>query len=402
MKTFRQRDKEKKILFTNPKKNSVAILYSDDYWIRRLILKNIPATTFGLYPGETTIYLTWELFLRTLSRLLRSKVEVAITPWSIKKLARCVYDNYILACLDQAEAKVVLTFIDNGTIFQRLSVLDKARSYFAIQNGARTLACVRDSLVGYSCPSISMTNLFCFGRREIRLFKSHKHKIKKFYPFGSLIGSYYKFTNGKKQCRLKKYDLCLISQWSPIFFIEKKGEGFAREAGIRTRDGVLGLTDLLARLLKETGLRILICPRGDDYEEIKYYTQKIKQPIYFSQHDRPSFATYRAVEKSKVAIGLNSTVLSEVFAWGQKVLWCNPTSDPHFEMKCAGLCYFEGNNYLAFKRKILNILKMDLSMYKQLTAKRAAYINNFDPREPSHLKIRHMVGQALNNRIGHE
>lgn len=384
--------------FINPKRNKVAILYADDFWIKKLVLKDLPSTTIGIYPQNYKIYVTPRLIARTLLRLWFIEWPGILNRRAIKNLFRQIYSQYILACLDQIQAKVVLTAIDNSGFFHNLSRMDKRRTYFAIQNGARTLACVRDSLPAPPHPlsTISMTNFFCFGRRDIDLFNAHGHKIDAYFPVGSLMGGYYKSV-ASIPIREQKFDLCLISQWHEHFFDEIVGNDFPQAAARRTRAGIEGLNNFLRRLLSETNLSMLICPRKDDAAERQYYENIFGDRATIINPNRINFSTYRAIEQCKLAIALNSTTLSEVFAWGQKVLWCNVPGDEHYEMPEAGLSYFQGEDYNAFKKQVMELLEMPQNDYKELTSEKARYINNHDPLNPPHEIIRSAVIKALSN-----
>lgn len=381
--------------FSDPERNDVAILHADDFWIRKLVLRDMPATTLGLYPQDYTIYVTPGLVARTLARLRFVDWGGLVKGTAAKGLFRQVYDQYILACLDRMRARVVLTFIDNSGFFQRLSRLDRHRTYFAIQNGARTLACVRDSL---SPPAsvISMTHFFCFGERDVALFGAHGHRIDNYQPVGSLVGGYYRSAVSTGTAR-REFDLCLVSQWHAHFFGEIEGDGFAQQAARRTRAGMEGLNAFLRRLLDETGLTLLVCPRKDDPDELRYYEEAFGGRAAFVKPDRRDFSTYRAIERCGLTIALNSTTLSEVFAWGQKVLWCNVPDDEHYEMPEAGISYFHGGDYQAFKQRVLELLEMPQERYAKLTAERARHINSFDPAYPPHEKIRATLIEALSH-----
>lgn len=384
--------------FANPEKNKVAILYADDFWIKKLVLKDLPSTTLGIYPQNYKIYVTPELIARTLLRLRFIVWPDTSNGAPIKHLFRQVYSQYILACLDQIQANVVLTVIDNSGFFHNLSRMDKRRTYFAIQNGARTLACVRDSLPAPPHPlsTISMTNFFCFGKRDIDLFNAHGHKIDSYFPVGSLLGGYYKsmVSAGSKE---QRYDICLISQWHGHFFVEITGNDFPQSAARRTGAGIEGLNNFLLRLLSETNLSMLICPRKDDAAERQYYESIFGNRATIINPDRANFSTYRTIEQCKLTVALNSTTLSEIFAWGQKVLWCNVPDDEHFEMPEAGHSYFHGDDYNAFKERVLELLEMPQDDYKKLTGERARYINNYDSLNPPHEIIRSAVIKALSN-----
>lgn len=381
-----------RLRFSDPARNDVAILHADDFWIRKLVLRDMPATTLGLYPQDYAIYVTPGLLARTVARWRFVDWGGLMKGTANRGLFRQLYEQYILACLDRMGAKVVLTFIDNSGFFQHLSRQDRQRIYFAIQNGARTLACVRDFLPAPPHPAsvISMTNFFCFGERDIALFGSYGHRIDNCHPVGSLVGGYYKSVVSTG-AETYGFDLCLVSQWHAHFFEEIVGDGFPQQAARRTRAGMEGLNIFLRRLLDETGLTLLICPRKDDTAERRYYEDVFGDRVSFVKPERSNFSTYRAIEGCRLTIALNSTVLSEVFAWGRKVLWCNVPDDEHFEMPEAGISYFHGSDYRAFKQRVLELLEMPQDRYKELAAKPARHINSFDPANPPHEIIRSII-----------
>lgn len=384
------------ITFANPKRNKVAILYANDFWIKELILKDLPSTTLSIYPESFRLHVTPQLIFRLLLRLRLISWLGPFKGMTTGNMARQIYEQYTLACLDQIQAKVVLTMIDNSGFFHNLSRMDKRRTYFAIQNGARTLACVRDSLPATPHPSstISMTNFFCFGQRDIDLFNAHGHKIDTYFPVGSLVGGYYK-SMVSTPIRERKFDLCLISQWHGHFFGEIIGDDFPKSEARRVRAGIVGLNDFLLKLLSETKLTVLICLRSDDAAECQYYGGLFGNKATIIKSDRKNFSTYRAIEQCRLTIALNSTTLSEVFAWGQKVLWCNVPNDEHYEMPEAGISYFQGNDYSDFKKRVLKHLEISQNDYENLTSKRSHYINNYNPDHPTHELIRSAVTNAL-------
>ena len=386
-----------KLKFSNPEINPVVILYPEDYWVKELVLNDISSTTLEL--RSTSIHVTPSLIVRTLLRL-REINWLKINKKSIlRDLFRQVYAQYVLACIDQTKAKVVLTFIDNSGFFQNLSRIDPKRIYFAIQNGTHTLASV-----GYSLPSpphpystISMTNFFCFGQRDIDLFSRYGHRVDNYFPVGSLIGSYYKSVVSVLVTK-KQFDLCLISQWHDHFFGEIIGDDSLACVSRRIGAGIKGLNSFMLRLLEETGLSLVICPRNDHAAaEVSFYKETFGEKATIAEPDRKDFSTYRFVEQSRLVIALNSTTLAEVFSWGQKVLWCNVTDDEHYEMPEAGISYFHGDDYNAFKERVLMLLKMSKEDYEMRTHEGARYINNYNPANPPHEIIRSAVIKVLSN-----
>lgn len=386
-----------KLKFSNPEINPVVILYPEDYWVKELVLNDIPSTTLELRP--TNIHVTPRLIVRTLLRL-REINWLKINKKSIlRDLFRQVYAQYVLACIDQTKAKVVLTFIDNSGFFQNLSRIDQKRIYFAIQNGTRTLACVRDSLPSHPHPysTISMTNFFCFGQRDIDLFSRYGHRVDNYFPVGALIGSYYKSVVSVPVTK-KQFDLCLISQWHDHFFGEIVGDDFSACVSRRVGAGIKGLNSFMLRLLEETGLSLVICLRNDhDAAEVSFYKDTFGEKATIAESDRKDYSTFRVVEQSRLVIALNSTTIAEVFSWGKKVLWCNVPNDEHYEMPEAGISYFHGDDYNAFKERVLMLLKMPQEDYEMRTHEGARYINSYNPANPPHEIIRSAVIKVLSN-----
>ncbi len=387
------------VTFSGPEKNRIVILHEADFWIRKLVLKELPATTLPVNGEKSSKFvITPGLMARTLWRMRFINWSVVIKGRSVGDLFSQLYKQYLLACIDQIGAKVVLTFIDNSGLFQTLSRLDKTRVYFAIQNGTRTLACVRDYLPKSPHPyaHISMTNFFCFGDRDVQLYRKHGHTIDSCIPVGSLIGGYYKsvISTGKKE---RKYDLCYVSQWHGHFYKEIVGEDYSAIMSRRVGAAISGLNRLLSRLLAETDLTMLICPRNDDDAEREFYRSLFGERVTIFKSDRNDFSTYRAAEQCELTVALNSTTLCEVFAWRQKVLWCNVTNDEHYRMPEAGISYFDGDDYQALKNRVITLLETPKADYQRMITEQSRFINNYDSVNPPHEIIRTAIGNALSN-----
>lgn len=385
------------ISFTNPEPNEVAVLLPDGYWIKKLVLKDLPSTTLELFLSTKGIYVTPALIARTFWRLRLVDWFKAETNDFFRDLGRKIYAQYVLACIDQIGAKVVLTFVDNSRFFQYLTRVDKDRTYFAIQNGTRTLVNVRDSLPPYPhlYSVISMTNFFCFGRRDIDLFCRYGHELDAYYPIGSLIGGYYKSVVSASVGD-PQFDLCLISQWHQQFFDKMTSDASLARTLSSYRVAIERMNSFLFKLMAETGLSLVVCPRNDrDDAEVAFYTDMFGEKATIAESDRENFSTYRVVEKCRLAIALNSTTLLEIMSWGQKVLWCNIPNNEHYEMPEAGISYFHGDDYNAFKERVLMLLRMRQADYETATRESARYINNYDPANPPHEIIRSVVLMAL-------
>jgi surface carbohydrate biosynthesis protein len=376
-----------KLKFTSPEKNDIVILHHNTYWIKKFILREMKSTALGDDTKGRVYFVTPVLLFKTLFRLHLVVWPVRGEKWSFRSLLGRIYKIYMLVCIEETQAKLVITFIDNSNFAQTLSRIDRKRTYFFVQNGVRTLYCVRDSLPRPESVII-MTNFFCFGQRDIVLFKKHGHKVDNYFPIGSLaMGCSQSLVLADP---IMDFDLCLISQW------EKEEDLNKALYGHRSGVGFTGAYSFLSRLVDETGLKLVICLRSENNEgEIAYFRDMFGDKPFISARNYKSFGSYRMIECSRLTVALNSTLLSEAFSRGKKVLWCNVSKDEHFEMPEAGISYFEGSDYAAFKERALMLLKMPQDEYEEATGERARYISNYNPLSPPHEVIRTAVIKVL-------
>jgi surface carbohydrate biosynthesis protein len=381
-----------KLIFKNPARNKIAIFFSGGPWHIDLILNDLPRTQIGSFDQE--IYISIKIILNFFKQLWRFKFDRVKARNTFKSKLKSIlselYCHYWIACVSQTEAKVVLCFADNYFIYQRISILDRNREYYGIQNGMRTLHDTRDALSHSKV--ISMTNFFCFGERDIDIFTKQKHLIEKYIPVGSLIGGYYK-TEVSSGTDSNKFDICLISPW----IIEEQetingkfGSFYARYYKQYSISQKI-LFKFLAKFIDETKSKIVVCLRTKDEAEENTYRQLFTSKAKMSHIDREKFQTYREVEKSELVISIFSTVLLDAFSWGSKVLYTNMGNSEWFEVSEAGISYYHKNDYDSFKKKVIELLEMDIGVYRKLTKKKANYINNFNPERPAHKIIRETI-----------
>ena len=385
-----------KIIFKNPKKNDIALFFVSYPWIENMVLHNLPRTNIGSYNQE--IYVTPTIIVRFLLQMQHFSFDLIRLKKTLKsklrKIVSELYCHYWIACVKQTKAKVVLCFADNYFIFQRISVLDKERVYYAVQNGTRTLHCTRDTVPFPGV--ISMTNYFCFGQRDIDMFSKQKHLIDNYLPVGSLVGGFYK-TQVSSGISRKEYDLCLISQTDVNeLYGNYKEDNFYGRFNSTFVDLQYILFDYLHKYILDRDCRFVVCLRTNRNDEAKIYNDLISDKCRIIYNDRQNYSTYRVVEESELTISLNSTVLADVFSWGSKVLYANLLDSEWFETPEAGISYYNKNDYEGFKNKIDELLNMDIDEYRNMTKKNAKYICNYNPDQPAHEIIRSTILKEIN------
>jgi len=359
--------------------SEIAIIHSHDFWIRKFILREVRAVTLPIYPEAGSIYINYEL-LKSLFFDFVNILEFIRIIFSNREsnLFKCLYIKYLILCLNQMGVKIAITFIDNSSIFQSLDLNDNKsnRVYLAVQNGTRTLSCVGVSnrIFRNEEPKIFLSNYYCFGDRDLNLFKSNSHNILNYFPVGSLLGSEY----GKSivSQSAKKYDLCYISQWQEYFNSTNEYLSTFIPNGSKVRESVLLLNELVKKVVECKQFKVIIAFRTRDPLEEQFYYRVFGDKVDYCKFERNKLSSFQAVNISQLTLAMNSTMLAEVFSWGTKVLWCNTINDEIFAMPEAGICYFTGNQFNQFFSKIMLLIGMSDELFIHSTSLNAAYINN--------------------------
>jgi surface carbohydrate biosynthesis protein len=383
-----------KFIFINPKKNHIAVFFASSPFLDNIVLHNLPRTNIGAHEEE--LYITPSIIVMFLIQLRYFTLDlIRLEKTFLRKLKRCIVElfcHYWIACVAQTKAKVVLCLADNYYLYQRISILDKDRVYYAIQNGTRTLHCTRDTIPVHS--KISMTNYFCFGQREIDLFSKQKHLIDNYIPVGSLVGGYYK-THVSSGTAKKKYDICLVSQLTLSMYTRKDTtQEFEDVFGRSLQNSYNIFLEYLEKYMKEMDRSMVVCLREskeNNINEEKIHKDRFTDKCTIVFNDRENFSTYKEVDKSELTISLNSTVLADAFSWGSKVLYTNLLNSEWLEMPEAGISYYNKNDYEGFKNKINELINMDIDNYRKITHKNAKYICNYNPKKPAHEIIRSTI-----------
>lgn len=373
-----------------PPIKKVVILYSEDYWIKRLILEKNQSFTIPLFPESVHLYFSLKLFKILFSKVLSTNLNNNLYEKNIYGAIKKIYDYYIISLIDLVNPNCVLTFIDNGSKFFRLCQIDKKRKYIAIQNGFRISASYGADKKNLNSMVPYVDELFCHGERDRELLANINSKIQKITPLGSIVGSYYKYKKSKMMPK-KKFDVAYISQWNKKFFDKTNKTFSSLSEYLKLGHAMFELTKLISLASLKINLRVIICLRNNCFEEVNFFKQFFGERVKFSKYNRAKFSTYKAIEQSELVVALHSTVLAEAFSWGKKVLWSNATCEADFRFHEAGISYFEGNNLEQYCNKITSLLKMDSKIFKKKTKKHALFFNKYDPNKPSYKVLKEYI-----------
>src|SRR3990170_5661440 len=198
------------------KSQTAIVLFHPDgeSYLKAMVLEGLDYKVFD--PAKDIKYSMGSIF-RAIYRCLKSNGgELVKSLWSTRYLriflrkcrARLVADQ-----LRKLEPKVILTFIDNSSIFHLVCEAYKEIPFLAIQNGGRHIWCATEALPD---PDLKyhIDEYFCFGAQIQEMFEKYGHDIKRYITCGSLVGGYFFSSHlAKNITAVKSYDLCLVSQW---------------------------------------------------------------------------------------------------------------------------------------------------------------------------------------------
>jgi hypothetical protein len=279
----------------------------------------------------------------------------------------------------------VITCVDNCAVFHAVCEHCKGIPFLAIQNGGRYVWCARDARPDPET-IYHLDEYYCFGPQVKRLFERHGHDIKRYITCGSLIGGRFFSTHPELGVREAPiYDICLVSQWKSHYSdIQAMPEGFKR-----LDEAIVRVTELVAHFAREQCMKVCVALCQSDPAERNFYNSHFHGMCDFQVADRFTFANYRVVAASNLSIGLNSTLLSEAFGAGRKVLFVNPFNEEHMEpTEQDGLWRLSEPSYERFRDRVAELLHMDIDTYQIAANEAMADSMPYVFNRPAHIVIR--------------
>ncbi len=384
-----------KFFFRKAIESDVVLLYPNrEDIVRDYILKEIPYQVVDV--GMLCLH---PLILMRTMKLLKSvrlSLIFSLRP-SFTNFIKEIYELHIQAYIEAIAPKVVLTFIDDSGVFQRLSRRCQAPEFFAIQNGMRLDFHYDIFLPNPSSLAniISMPNYFCFGHYDVETSTEKGSRIDNYFPIGSLIGGVYW---GEVSTEIEPiYDICYISS-----FVSTPESGVKEKAHLdlwrADTEGARALESNLKRLISEKGYSVIVAMKYDNsLEEESYFYSIFGDTVTYQRSSRVDFSAYRAIDKSRLSLTGYSTCATEALGMGRRALFVNSLSYAPCSMQAAEFCYLEGQNYNEFSNRIDTVLAMSNVEYDNLMSESKKYLMNYDVNDFAHNKIRRIIMSALTN-----
>jgi len=364
-----------KFALSRPARCDIMILDGGQPVIADLLSTLFDGAPFTVFDSERSIrYITPAIIARAIWYLVCS---------------RSITVAYGAALVRAVHPKIVVTFIDNSRLFQRVARLLKARGprFLAIQNGVRMLA--RDNPPG--SPQIFHSEFACFGGHDVAQYRAHGACVEKFYPIGSLRDSLYRAGRGTAAVA-KRYDLCLISQIKPQHY----------KAHPRTMRSLALLAAHTRRYCEMHGTSVCVAARRHPEHNAQLFEW---EQTWFREHlgdwvdvipnDPGEYTSYSLVDQSRVSLALHTTLLYEGFGRGNRVLSCNFTGDPLYSFPAGSPWALDSADYETFEKRLGSLLTMPDETYIRSAGHWPAHLIAYDPQQPAHEFLRRIISEAV-------
>lgn len=301
--------------------------------------------------------------------------------------------GYVLGLLEWMKPSIVVTFVDNSTVFQTVGQQYRSARFLAVQNGARLLHL--ESPAGSS--TIRHREFACFGRLEIDEFTRHGAQVEAYYPIGSLRDAYYRTRRMKTGIAAKEFDLCIPSQLKP----------WAEWPHPEAYDAFKLLTQHVRRFCEMHGKSVCVALRTDPYmdparheQESQYLKELLGDRAQMFPGVPDSHTTYDLVDRSRVSIGMHSTVLREAFGRWSRVLSCNYTGNAAFTFPVPGPWTVTDPAYDVFEQRLLWLLNASEEEYANVCGDGPSYVIGYDDRMPTGQFLQELIADAVRDAGG--
>lgn len=302
---------------------------------------------------------------------------------------------YIGAYLKSLNPKAIITSIDNCCKFAWLSKNLNNIPCIGIQNGFR-LTYGADNKSSYHC-----NHLFCFGKREIKVYPKLDYKVDHFYPFGSLS-----LSNNfcSELCEIESiYDLLIVSCW-------RGNIGYQQDV-VDSMNGMQVMDKLLAKYLRDKDLKVAVILRSErnsgcwimpeiGMSEEEYYKSTYGDLVEIIDVNFSEQNVYPTMQKSNALIaGFSTTCLVEAFSFGKKVLYANFCGTNKYHLDFAKEILFEGseNDKKSFFDRIDTLLNQSSEEYLSSTQT----VNNYYVRDPRISKTASNIKEKISKIVNH-
>ena len=275
---------------------------------------------------------------------------------------------------------IVLTYIDNNSIYHWLCRNYKNSKFIAVQNG------IRQVLGNERYKKYRHDIFYCYGEYDIEKHKQLGCSCNEAHPIGSLRAG---LIRNESDINIKKYDICLISSDG------RRDPDLIKDQNIRKIALENRKIDLLIKkYYEENNIKLIIALSPGTNHEKEYFRGLFGNDIEFSEIINP-LSSYQLLQECNLAVSFMSTMLIEALALNCKSMAI------HFQTKTDFFDYPNEiihiyNDYGSFSKSLSILLNMDNALYQKSIAEIKNNIINNNPKNPPHNIIKNHISRILN------
>lgn len=404
-----------KISFRQPKAAAVVNLDGRTVGscLDQILLSEISHNSLDFRSGQAVciFYFSPSIFFRAIQYLWSLWRTRTTHKLSLNGMFRVAY---YIACLHVIRPRVVIDFVHNPDVIHFAKHYPAAQ-YFCIQNG---YCCdpldhkmddgqIQNGQFQYllaAMKPIRATNIhiFCFGEKDVDLFiqlgLGEDQTGIRYHACGPLKADFYLNEHLKGVLPREEFDICYSSQVSGDFI--NSPTDFCRT--------LMRSNELIVEYLRQynmgRGLRIAIAMRSVNYavEEQFFRTRLGAEKGFFYGSRKNDFSSYSLMARSRVVVGLNSTMGFDAIGWGKKALFAPFHLQSVYRMSSQRYksdadmwkWFVSGFTYEEFETKLDQLLAISQEQYIQEMQGRAHALSSYGRKLPAHTYIRQMILEA--------
>jgi surface carbohydrate biosynthesis protein len=286
------------------------------------------------------------------------------------------------AIIDELQPKIVITFTDNNSFFGTLYSSFPEKKIISVQNGIRTS---NINCIGVSRDCYQFGDYYTFGSFEKDIYTHMGGSFENYYDVGSLkLGLFLSKYKEVLCSERNKKTISFVSQYRKSLTI---GNNKHNCKIIETIKEIYKLT-VLWSINKGYSVSVLMANEkiSSDYEsELRFFKEVLtNENVEYCNNVKSRMTSYKEAMSSCLIIGLDSTLLLEMFGCNNKVIW-GVSSDADL-IKDRGLVKYKeilpkevmlyNLRKKSFNEKVDNLISMNQDEYIELTESARKYLMN--------------------------
>lgn len=295
---------------------------------------------------------------------------------------------------------------DGRTLYEELGERLKNVKVLSVQHGQE----LRRFSVGKSKKNVT---LLCWGNWVAENFPIYGRGEAKYVPVGALVDGLYRAE--RPEHIVKDVEICFVStvkdeSWWGSQISERRAGYEALVKFLRTFQDVHGIIPHIAL----ASSRDQNVDHDQNDVEKNWFIERLGPEISFSgpkplfrveksfagahprtEHTYERYSTYFLCDRSKITLGMSSSVLWESFGRGNKILAVNLTDNPIYDFPISGIWALRQPTYSQFEARLKALIAMPDDQWNRESHEASRSLIAYNPNFPPHVTINREVKRWL-------